>query len=215
MKNTTATQTARAKILQAANIVTCDKRKREQWRRELRELSNHAYSLAFYEYLVQSSRRADASENNREIGIIDMQGKRLPKFIDVENALQYVRDRKANLGRQLLVALDQAEGYLSLKEFCKIFLIDFFDARRAMQECDAAAPGDLFIWLIFEYGIESVGSDMHEGILFECIQEALLADKRNSSSLHEPFRYSCIDEKTFGLLQALGIGLEIMGPPLA
>ena len=175
-------QTTVVKILQAANIVTGDKQQRETFKQQLRDLANQAYGLSFYEFQVQSARRTDSSENNKEIGIIDMPGKRLPKVIDVVNELRAVRDRKAKLGRQLLFALDQAEGSLSLEEFCQIFILDFDAAWDAMEEYDPAAGG-LFTWLIFEYGIESVGSDIHEGILFECIHESLLAEIRKSSAL--------------------------------
>ena len=172
------------KILQAANIVTGDKQQRETFKQQLRDLANQAYGLAFYEFLVRSSRRADSSENNREIGIIDVPGKCSPMVIDVQNELRVVRERKAALGRQLLFALDQAEGCVSLEEFCGIFELDFDDAWDAMEECDPAAnPGGLFTWLIFEYRIESVDSEVREGILFECILESVLAEIRNSSAL--------------------------------
>ena len=207
-------QTTVVKILQAANIVAGDKQERETFKQELRELANQAYGLAFFEFLVQSARRADSSENNREIGIIDVPGKCSPMVIDVQNELRVVRERKAALGRQLLLALDQAAGSLSLEDFCQVFELDFDDAWDAMEECDPAAnPGGLFTWLIFEYGIESVDSEVHEGILFECILESVLAEIRNSSALQEKCRQKV--GEIFGLWQEDGSEPVITGLPLA
>ena len=174
MKNTTTTQTT------AANLVTGDNR--EAFKLELQELANQAYCLAFFESRVRSSRCADLSAGGRNIGLFYLPGKSLPTFIDIDAELKNVREHKASLGRQLLFALDQAEGSLSLEEFCQIFILDFDAAWDAMEEYDPAAGG-VFTWLIFEYGIESVGSDIHEGILFECIHESLLAEIRKSSAL--------------------------------
>ena len=174
MKNTTTNQTT------AANLVTGDNR--EAFKQELRELANQVYCLAFYESRVRSSRCADLSVGGRNIGLFYLPGKSLPTFIDIDAELKNVREHKASLGRQLLPAMEQAQGSLSLEEFCNIFVLDVDDACYALREYVPAAGG-LFTWLIFEYGIESVDSEVHEGILFECILESVLAEIRNSSAL--------------------------------
>ena len=174
MKNTTTNQTT------AANLVTVDNR--EAFKQELWELANQAYCLAFFESRVRSSRCADLSAGGRNIGLFYLPGKSLPTFIDIDAELKNVRKHKASLGRQLLPALEQAQGCLSLEEFCNIFVLDVDDACYALREYDPAAGG-WFTWLIFEYGIESVDSEGHEGILFECILESVLAEIRNSSAL--------------------------------
>ena len=157
--------------------------------RELCEVCRQAYNLRFYENQVLDVNVIETDGSANKIGILHIPGDKRAFFFDINKELHVVKNSKAKLGQQLLNALEKAEGCLSLEDFCQICLLDSDDAWKAMQKFDPEKDrGGLFTWLIFEYGIESVGEDWKEGVLFGCILESVLAEVRKSPAVRAKFR---------------------------
>lgn len=144
-----------------------------------------------YEVEAEKERKRENSRKTELRNLYPIENLSLRK--QIKNGLKTLRQLRCQIGIAVIKLLEDAQKYLSEKEFCDACgLTDKYQEVqdvRALFEQESEGDPNFYFWLIFEFGLESNDEDTKSGRLFECVQraviEAIMGDPEFKSKARE------------------------------
>ena len=122
----------------------------------------------------------------------------------IKKELKTLRKQRCQIGFAVIKLLEDANTYLSEKEFCDACgLVDKHQKvqdARALFEQESEGDIGFYFWLVFEHGVESNDEETKSGPLFECVMHAVKEAIMNDPELKSKAREKLFGVTTFGLV---------------